>query len=212
MSQNSLFNSEKLSPSKDDYFTEIKNKKNFETAKNSDKKEKNKNKNNLNVVNLKIEEIKNMGDTMIQTVNNIEKNLNNNFHSIENKINKIDKFEIKNRNINFIDEKIKNIILNDNKLITFIEEKSEKEINNILIQYYEEIVNRLMILYLINKNNPSTAKKYYGLIKKILDCKKINNKNGYNASGKSTAINNRKYKISYNLENNLNYLFKSLND
>ena len=166
---------------------------------------------------------------MIKTVNNMEKNLNNNFNNIENKLNKIDKYEEshrkKDKNVyykkdysnnndikqNILDEKIKNIILNDEKLIEFIEEISDTEINNISIQYFEQVLNRLLILNLINKNNSLEYKKYSGLIQKLLYSKKINNKNEYNL-GKSKNNNKRKYKISYNLENNLDYLFNSLNN
>ena len=230
VSQNSLYDSEQHPDPKENYFTE--NKKKEENAKNSEKKEKkekSKNVNNLNVVNLKIHEIRNMNDNMIKTVNNIEKNLNNNFNNIENKLNKIVKYEEshrkKDKNVyykkdysnnndikqNFLDEKIKNIILNDEKLIEFLEEISDKEINNISILYFEQIINRLMILNLINKNNPSQAKTYFGLLQKLLDCKKITD-NEFNNYGKMKNNNNRKYKISYNLENNLNYLFNSLNN
>ena len=228
VSQNSLYDSEQHPDPKENYFTEIKKKE--ENAKNSEKKEKSKNFNNLNVVNLKIHEIRNMNDNMIKTVNNMEKNLNDNFNNIENKLNKIDKYEenhrIKDKNVyikkdyynnnsdikqNYLDEKINNIILNDDKLIGFIDEISDEEINNISIQYFEQIINRLMILNLINKNNPSQAKKYFGLLQKLLDCKKIND-NEFNNYGSMNKNNKRKYKISYNLENNLNYLFNSLNN
>ena len=231
VSQNSLYDSKKHSPSKENYFTEVKNRnkklENDGKFQNTEEKEKNKNNNNLNVVNLRIVEIKNMNDIMIQTVNSIENSLNNNFNNIENKLNKIDKFEdqrIKDNNIyikknyhknenkiNYLDKKIKNLIMNDEKLIDFIEEISEEEINNISIQYFEQVLNRLLILNLINKNNSLEYKKYSGLIQKLLYSKKINNKNEYNL-GKSKNNNKRKYKISYNLENNLDYLFNSLNN
>ena len=217
------------------YFTQKRDNKNNEkknhyTSKNKNK-EKDINSNNLNVVNLKIHEIKNMNDTMIKTVNNIENYLNNNFNKMEIKLNKIDSFQDnyknnnknKNRYIkrdyyddenkkNMLDEKIKNIILNDEKLIDFIKEISEKEINNISIQYYEQILNRLMILYLINKNNPTQIKSYSGLIQKLLDTKKIYKNNEFDNLPKSNNNKYQKYKISYNLENNLDYLFKTLNN
>ena len=159
----------------------------------------------------------------------IENYLTNNFNTMEIKLNRIDKFEenYRNRNKKFmrrtyyskdkkniLDEKIKNIILNDEKLVDFIEEISEKDINNISIQYYEQILNRLMILNLINKNIPSQVKKYTGLIQKLLDSKKIynNNNNDYTNLTKTKKDNYQKYKISYNLENNLDYLFNSLNN
>ena len=114
---------------------------------------------------------------------------------------------------NILDEKIKKIILNDEELIDFIMEISDKEINNISIQYYEQVLNRLMILYLINKNNPSQIKSYSGLIHKLLDTKKIYKNNEYKNMPKSNNHNNyQKYNISYNLENNLDYLFNSLNN
>ena len=195
----------------------------------SDFKLKNNKCNNLNVVNLKIHEIKKMNDTMIKAVNNIENYLNNNFNSMEIKLNRIGRFEenlrnrnknryIKKNNIdndkrdNYVDEKIKSIILNDEKLIDFIEEISEKEINNISIQYYEQILNRLLILNLINKNNPEKMKKYSELIQKFLNHKKIYNKNEYNDLNEYKNDKFQKYKISYSLENNLDYLFNSLNN
>jgi hypothetical protein len=218
-------------PANENFYSEKKSqKKNFENSKNQEKNEKNNgNINNLNVVSLKINEIKNMNDNMIQAVNNIENYLTNNFNTMEIKLNRIDKYEenYRNRNKKFmrrtyyskdkkniLDEKIKNIILNDEKLVDFIEEISEKDINNISIQYYEQILNRLMILNLINKNIPSQVKKYTGLIQKLLDSKKIynNNNNDYTNLTKTKKDNYQKYKISYNLENNLDYLFNSLNN
>ena len=224
-------NFEKLSLARENYFTEDKNKNN-KNGNNANivKKEKIKNLNNLNVVNLKINDIKNMNDSMIKAVNNIEKNLNNNFNTIEYKLDNINKFEeshrIKDKNIyikktnyntnkrnNYLDENIEDIILNDEKLKFFIEELSEEDMNHISLQYFEQILNRLMILFLINKNNRLESKKYFGLIQKMLNNKKINNKNEFKDIGKSSKNNiNRKYKISYNLENNLNYLFNSLNN
>jgi len=183
--------------------------------------------NNLNVVNLKIHEIQNMNDTMIKTVNNIENYLNNNFNTMEIKLNRIDNFQENYKNNkrygkkdyyggdnkkNILDEKINNIILNDEKLVDFIRGMSEKELNKISIQYYEQILNRLMILYLINKNNTLNNKLYSGLIQKLLDSKKIYNKNEFNKMQKSNKNNYQKYKISYNLENNLHYLFNCLNN
>ena len=145
---------------------------------------------------------------MVKTVNNIENYLNNNFNSMELKLNKIenleDKFDDKK---NLLDEKISNIILKDEELINFMEEIEEKDVNNISMKNYEEIINRFMVLILVNKNNNDLFQKYLGLINKLLNCKKII----YN--GEETKANNdfQKYKISYNLENNLKYLFKSLN-
>jgi hypothetical protein len=210
----------------------IKENKKFENNKDNEISEKNlkiNNDNNLKVVNLKIHEIKKMNDSMINAVNNIENYLNNNFNTMEIKLNRISSFEesLKNRNKNryikrnyystdkrdnYLDEKIKNIILNDEKLIYFIDEISEEEINNISILYYEQILNRLMILNLINKNNPSEMKKYYRLIQKFLNSKKIYNNNEFNDLRKSNNDRSQKYKISYNLENNLDYLFNSLNN
>ena len=231
VSQNSMENFEKLSLARENYFTEDKNKNN-KNGNNTNivKKEKTKNLNSLNVVNLKINDIKNMNDSMIKAVNNIEKNLNNNFNTIEYKLDNINKFEeshrIKDKNIyikktnyntnkrnNYLDENIEDIILNDEKLKFFIEELSEEDMNHISLQYFEQILNRLMILFLINKNNRLESKKYFGLIQKMLNNKKINNKDEFRDIGKSSKNNiNRKYKISYNLENNLNYLFNSLNN
>ena len=164
--------------------------------------------NNISILNLKVKEINNMNNTMVKTVNNIENYLNNNFNSMELKLNKIenleDKFDDKK---NLLDEKISNIILNDEELINFMEEIEEKDVNNISMKNYEEIINRFMILILVNKNNNDLFQKYLGLINKLLNCKIIK----YN--GEETKANNdfQKYKISYNLENNLKYLFKSLN-
>ena len=168
-----------------------------------------------------------MNDTMIKTVNNIENYLNNNFNTMEIKLNRIDNFQENYKNNkrygkkdyyggdnkkNILDEKINNIILNDEKLVDFIRGMSEKELNKISIQYYEQILNRLMILYLINKNNTLNNKLYSGLIQKLLDSKKIYNKNEFNKMQKSNKNNYQKYKISYNLENNLHYLFNCLNN
>ena len=231
VSQSSMHDFEKISPERENYFTENKNNiLKSENKTNSEKKGRDKNYNNLNVINLKINEIKNMNDSMIKTVNNMESNLNNNFNTIEYKLNNIDKFEENHRNrdrnlyINrnyyntdkknkYLDERIENIILNDEKLIKFIEEISENDMNHISLQYFEEILNRFMILYLINKNNRLESKKYFGLIQKLLDGRKINNKDDFREKRNSNkSNNNRKYKISTNLENNLDYLFNSLNN
>ena len=231
VSQSSMHDFEKISPERENYFTENKNNiLKSENKTNSEKKGRDKNYNNLNVINLKINEIKNMNDSMIKTVNNMESNLNNNFNTIEYKLNNIDKFEENHRNrdrnlyINrnyyntdkknkYLDERIENIILNDDKLIKFIEEISENDTNHISLQYFEEILNRFMILYLINKNNRLESKKYFGLIQKLLDSRKINNKDDFRETRNSNkSNNNRKYKISINLENNLDYLFNSLNN
>ena len=231
VSQSSMHDFEKISPERENYFTENKNNiLKSENKTNSEKKGRNKNYNNLNVINLKINEIKNMNDSMIKTVNNMESNLNNNFNTIEYKLNNIDKFEENHRNrdrnlyINrnyyntdkknkYLDERIENIILNDEKLIKFIEGISENDMNHISLQYFEEILNRFMILYLINKNNRLESKKYFGLIQKLLDSRKINNKDDFIETRNSNkSNNNRKYKISTNLENNLDYLFNSLNN
>ncbi len=231
VSQSSMHDFEKISPERENYFTENKNNiLKSENKTNSEKKGRDKNYNNLNVINLKINEIKNMNDSMIKTVNNMENNLNNNFNTIEYKLNNIDKFEENHRNrdrnlyINrnyyntdkknkYLDERIENIILNDEKLIKFIEEISENDMNHISLQYFEEILNRFMILYLINKNNRLESKKYFGLIQKLLDSRKINNKDDFIETRNSNkSNNNRKYKISTNLENNLDYLFNSLNN
>lgn len=231
VSQSSIHDFEKISPERENYFTENKNNiLKSENKTNSEKKGRDKNYNNLNVINLKINEIKNMNDSMIKTVNNMENNLNNNFNTIEYKLNNIDKFEENHRNrdrnlyINrnyyntdkknkYLDERIENIILNDEKLIKFIEEISENDMNHISLQYFEEILNRFMILYLINKNNRLESKKYFGLIQKLLDSRKINNKDDFREIRNSNkSNNNRKYKISTNLENNLDYLFNSLNN
>ena len=231
VSQSSMHDFEKISPERENYFTENKNNiLKSENKTNSGKKGRDKNYNNLNVINLKINEIKNMNDSMIKTVNNMESNLNNNFNTIEYKLNNIDKFEENHRNrdrnlyINrnyyntdkknkYLDERIENIILNDEKLIKFIEGISENDMNHISLQYFEEILNRFMILYLINKNNRLESKKYFGLIQKLLDGRKINNKDDFREKRNTNkSNNNRKYKISTNLENNLDYLFNSLNN
>ena len=81
------------------------------SGKESYRKNNNYNTNNLNVVNMKVLEIKNMNDTMINTVNNIENYLNYNFNNIELKLNKIDNFkEQYNDKKNLLDEKI-NILI-----------------------------------------------------------------------------------------------------
>ena len=219
VSQKSLYNSAALEPG--NYFTGDKNEI-FEEKKES--KEKN-NYNNLNVVNLKILDIRNMNDTMIKAVNNIENYLNDNFNNMEKKLNRINKYHEENRkrykynqkdnfnNNNLIyDNKVKNIILDDDKLINFVEDISEKDINYISSQNYEQILNRLMILNLINKKWPSKARKLSGLIQKLLDSKKIYIKNEYTDSNQNKYENHRKYNISHNLENNLDYLFNSLNN
>ena len=198
-----------------------KHNKNFEFVSQSPKRElknsmsvsynKKENKNNLDIVNLKLYEINNMNDTMVKTVDNIENYLNNNFNNIELKLNKIDNLEEKFDNKkNILDEKINNIILNDEELINFMEEIEEKDINNISIKIYEEIINRFMILILINKNNNELFEKYMSLLNKLLNCKKIKfNEKEITDIKKDTY---QKYKISFNLENNLQYLFKSLNN
>ena len=181
------------------------------SGKESYRKNNNYNTNNLNVVNMKVLEIKNMNDTMINTVNNIENYLNYNFNNIELKLNKIDNFkEQYNDKKNLLDEKINNIILNDEELIIFVEEIEEKDINNISIKNFEEIINRFMILILVNKNNNELYRNYNRLLNKLLDCKKVK----FNEEDIEETNNNnyQKYKISFNLENNLQYLFKSLNN
>ena len=181
------------------------------SGKESYRKNNNYNTNNLNVVNMKVLEIKNMNDTMINTVNNIENYLNYNFNNIELKLNKIDNFkEQYNDTKNLLDEKINNIILNDEELIIFVEEIEEKDINNISIKNFEEIINRFMILILVNKNNNELYQNYNRLLNKLLDCKKVK----FNEEDIEETNNNnyQKYKISFNLENNLQYLFKSLNN
>ena len=181
------------------------------SGKESYRKNNNYNTNNLNVVNMKVLEIKNMNDTMINTVNNIENYLNYNFNNIELKLNKIDNFkEQYNDKKNLLDEKINNIILNDEELIIFVEEIEEKDINNISIKNFEEIINRFMILILVNKNNNELYQNYNRLLNKLLDCKKVK----FNEEDIEETNNNnyQKYKISFNLENNLQYLFKSLNN
>ena len=181
------------------------------SGKESYRKNNNYNTNNLNVVNMKVLEIKNMNDTMINTVNNIENYLNYNFNNIELKLNKIDNFkEQYNDKKNLLDEKINNIILNDEELIIFVEEIEEKDINNISLKNFEEIINRFMILILVNKNNNELYQNYNRLLNKLLDCKKVK----FNEEDIEETNNNnyQKYKISFNLENNLQYLFKSLNN
>lgn len=220
VSQKSLYNSAALEPG--NYFTGDK-KEIFEEKKESKEKS---NLNNLNVLNLKILDIKNMNDTMIKAVNNIENYLNDNFNNMEKKLNRINRYHEENKkrykynqkdnfnnNNNLIfDNKVKKIILDDDKLINFVEDISEKDISYISSQNYEQILNRLMILNLINKKWPSKARKLSGLIQKLLDSKKIYIKNEYNDSNQNKYENHRKYNISHNLENNLDYLFNSLNN
>lgn len=89
------------------------------------------------------------------------------------KLNRINKYHEENRkrykynqkdnfnNNNLIyDNKVKNIILDDDKLINFVEDISEKDINYISSQNYEQILNRLMILNLINKNGHLKQENY----------------------------------------------------
>ena len=167
------------------------------------------NKNNLKVLNKKVYEINNMNNSMINTMNNIEKYLNNNFNSMELKLNKIENLEeIFNDKKNLLDEKIENIILKDEELINFVEQIDEKDINNISMKNYEEIINRFMILLLVNKNS-NFFERYMRLLNKLLNCKII--KFDDDEEGIKKNYNYQKYKISYNLENNLQYLFKSLN-
>ena len=66
-----------------------------------------------------------------------------------------------------------------------------------------------MILILVNKNNNELYQNYNRLLNKLLDCKKVK----FNEEDIEETNNNnyQKYKISFNLENNLQYLFKSLN-
>jgi hypothetical protein len=218
VSQKSLYNSTALDPG--NYFTGNK-KEIFEEKKESKEKS---NFNNLNVVNLKIIDIKNMNDTMIKAVNNIENYLNDNFNNMEKKLNRINRYHEENKNrykysqkdyLNnnndlIIDNKVRNIILDDEKLVNFVEDISEKDINYISSQNYEQILNRLMILNLINKKWPSKTRKLSGLMQKLLDSKKIYIKNEKDLNHKSEK--DRKYNISHNLENNLDYLFNSLNN
>jgi len=221
VSQKSLYNSAALDQV--NYFTGDK-KEIFEEKKESKEKS---NFNNLNVVNLKILDIKNMNDTMIKAVNNIENYLNDNFNNMEKKLNRINRYHEENKerykyssqkdfynnNNNLLfDNKVKNIILNDDKLVNFVEDISEKDIKCISSQNYEQILNRLMILNLINKKWPSKARKLSGLIQKLLNSKKIYIKNEYNDSNQNRYEHHRKYNISHNLENNLDYLFNSLNN
>lgn len=221
VSQKSLYNSAALDQV--NYFTGDK-KEIFEEKKESKEKS---NFNNLNVVNLKILDIKNMNDTMIKAVNNIENYLNDNFNNMEKKLNRINRYHEENKerykyssqkdfyynNNNLLfDNKVKNVILDDDKLVNFVEDISEKDIKCISSQNYEQILNRLMILNLINKKWPSKARKLSGLIQKLLNSKKIYIKNEYNDSNQNRYEHHRKYNISHNLENNLDYLFNSLNN
>ena len=183
---------------------------NITTFRNKENNSNNKT-NNLDLVNLKVYEIKNMNDTMIKTVDNIENYLSNNFTNIELKLNKIDNFQDKyQNNKNLLDEKINDIILNDEQLFKFMNDIEEKDINNISLKIFEEIINRFMILILVNKNNKEIFESYLKLLNKLLNCKKIEF-NGGEISNTSENNNFQKYKISFNLENNLQYLYKSLN-
>ena len=183
---------------------------NITTFRNKENNSNNKT-NNLDLVNLKVYEIKNMNDTMIKTVDNIENYLSNNFTNIELKLNKIDNFQDKyQNNKNLLDEKINDIILNDEQLFKFMNDIEEKDINNISLKIFEEIINRFMILILVNKNNKEIFESYLKLLNKLLNCKKLEF-NGGELSNTSENNNFQKYKISFNLENNLQYLYKSLN-
>lgn len=223
VSQKSLYSSSSLE--RVNYLSGDK-KQTFEEKKESQEKF---NFNNLNVVNLKILDIKNMNDTMIKAVNNIENYLNDNFNNMEKKLNRINRYHEENfkdkkrykynqkdyfnNNNNLIfDNKVKNIILDDDKLVNFVENISEKDINCISSQNYEQILNRLMILNLINKNWPSKSRKFSDLIQKLLESKKIYIKKEYNDLNQNRYENHRKYNISHNLENNLDYLFNTLNN
>lgn len=170
----------------------------------------NRNNNNLSILNKKVYEINNMNNTMVKTVSSIEKYLNNNFNSMELKLNKIENIEEKfNNKKNLLDQRINNIILKDEELINFMEEIEEKDINNISMKYYEEIINRFMILILVNKKN-NLYERYIKILNKLLNCKKIEF-DGDEGDIQNNNNNHQKYKISYNLENNLQYFFKSLN-
>ena len=218
VSQKSLYNSAALDSV--NYFTRDKNEI-YEEKKESKEKSYY---NNLNVVNLKMLDIKNMNDTMIKAVNNIENYLNDNFNNMEKKLNRINRYHEDNKkriiynqkdyfnssNNLIINNKVKNIILDDDKLVNFVEDISEKDISYISPQNYEQILNRLMILNLINKKWPSKTRKLSGLMQKLLDSKKIYIKNEKDLNHKSEK--DRKYNISHNLENNLDYLFNSLNN
>ena len=95
-----------------------------------------------------------------------------------------------------------------------MQEIDQKDINNISMKLYEEIINRFMILILVNKNNSELFEIYLKLLNKLLNCKKIEFNGGelFNTNNiNDNNINHQKYKISFNLENNLQYLFKSLN-
>ena len=74
-----------------------------------------------------------------------------------------------------------------------MEEIEEKDINNISMKNYEEIINRFMILILINKNNKNSFERYMRLINKLLDCKKIKN----NEEDTNSNNNYQKYYITY---------------
>ena len=155
-----------------------------------------------------------MNDVMIKTINDLENYLNKNLNEIDVKLKKMDKFDESNnkgrsKKKKGMDEKIENIILDDEKLIEFLDDMSEYDIKDISDDCYEEILNRLMILNLINKNKPNLNKKYSGLIQKLLECKKIKNKISNN---NNMNMNSQRYKISSNLEHNLYYLFNSLNN
>ena len=181
--------------------------KNYNTKFNNNINNK---KNNLNILNKKVIEINNMNNTMINTMNNIENYLSNNFNIMELKLNSIENLEenLDNKR-NLLDEKINNIILKDEELIKFMEEIEDKDINYISMNTYEEVINRFMILILVNKNS-DLFEKYFKLLNKLLNCKKIKFNDGEEETIKQN-YNYQQYKISYNLENNIQYLFKSLN-
>ena len=143
-------------------------------------------------------------------MNNIENYLSNNFNIMELKLNSIENLEenLDNKR-NLLDEKINNIILKDEELIKFMEEIEDKDINYISMNTYEEVINRFMILILVNKNS-DLFEKYFKLLNKLLNFKKIKFNDGEEETIKQN-YNYQQYKISYNLENNIQYLFKSLN-
>ena len=164
---------------------------------------------NFDVINQKITEIKNMNNSIVSSVNNMKSYLNKNFSSMEDQINKLDNRSMNNENReefrsnNKIDNQIKNIILDDEKLIKFIEGLSEDDIKNICSEMFEQVINRLMILCLINKKNLDIKEKYHKLIQFLLNSNNKKNRNDGSDSGFHG------YNISKNLQNNINYLFNN---
>ena len=108
---------------------------------------------NYNLINNKLEQLKDIDLNNYQS-NNLKmpnKNLNN--IEIDN-----------NSNLN---NQIKNLLLKDNDLIDYISNIPEDEIKDISAQNVEDIGRRLILFYSINKNNQKNL--YKNIIQKLLD-------------------------------------------